>query len=145
MYCHSEGNRKRAKQSYTPVDEVRISEVTSPQIVGMKEYSCGTSNRPIDFSKHCHTHTNPYPLIPVAIDHKKNSERYLVMTNAGRIEHPYFLSGVIAEPYIIFGQVQSVHFMNWNAMTKQTKDWKRNSYSEERICVEWMTFEVDCG
>ena len=143
VFCHSEGNRKRVKQSHIPVDEVRISEVSSPQIVEPIKYSRGTINHPIDISEHYNNDTNPNTPSVVHIDDKTIQRGDLVMTNAGRIDHPCFLSGVIADPYILFGKVQSLQLLNWDAMAKQTNDWKRNRYSEERIFVEWMTFEAE--
>ena len=59
----------------------------------------------------------------------------LVMSTAGRIQHPCFLSGVIDDSYILFGIVRSFTYMNWS----NKKNWN-NSYNEGRVNIEWTTF-----
>ena len=49
---------------------------------------------------------------PVPVNNKKIQAGDLVMINAGRIEHPCYLSGVIHDPYILFGVVRSLTSMD---------------------------------
>ena len=61
----------------------------------------------------------------------------LVMSTAGRMQHPCFLSGILDDAYILFGVVRSYCFMNWGPVkVKKIK----SAYSDERLNIEWMTF-----
>jgi len=77
---------------------------------------------------------------PVPVNNKKIQAGDLVMTNAGRIEHPCYLSGVIHDPYILFGVVRSLTSMDWGSVKKG--NWKKQSYNQERVNVEWVPVEA---
>jgi len=58
------------------------------------------------------------------------------MATAGCVQHPYILSGIISDAYILFGVGCSFDYMNWN----NSKNWN-NSNKQERANIEWTTFD----
>lgn len=79
------------------------------------------------------------PIAPIRVRSIPIHPGDLVMSTAGRMQHPCFLSGILDDAYILFGVVRSYCFMNWGPV-KKIQHWKKSAYSDERLNIEWMTF-----